>query len=324
MQSRWAYLNDIKGCEVTAIYTLNALREIVYLKNGRLKSLTLCYNVAGGAMGYVESFYCDSIPLPPSKTLSALSSVIHRIDDYNLYGSDTGWERYEELELITDAGNFLLFFNREDDDAPYAVEPNRRSSLPLYDQQERQLSQELFSVEEFKENLAFALMAHGEQKTPHGLPYSMHLLSVATEVINALIMEPLSYDENNVAISCALLHDVNEDTLTKVHENNTQIAGNREVIAKGVAALTKDKTLSSKEAQMNDSIERLKKRQNCVVLVKLADRITNLGVPPSHWDRTKKSAYLEEARLILEHLGYAHHYLADKLFQKIKAYESYM
>ena len=96
------------------------------------------------------------------------------------------------------------------------------------------------------------------------------------------------------------------------------------IIAKGVAALTKDKSLPSKELQMRDSLERLKKRQNCVALVKLADRITNLDIPPKHWDAIKKRTYLEEAKLILKELGYAHTYLARKLQTKIEAYALYM
>lgn len=75
---------------------------------------------------------------------------------------------------------------------------------------------------------------------------------------------------------------------------------------------------------MRDSLERLKKRQNCVAMVKLADRITNLGVPPKYWDDEKKRKYLDEAKLILSELGYAHSYLAKKLQEKIEAYEQYM
>jgi len=47
-------------------------------------------------------------------------------------------------------------------------------------------------------------------------------------------------------------------------------------------------------------------------------------VPPKHWDDTKKRKYLEEAKLILEELGYAHHTLANKLHAKIEAYSLYM
>jgi len=319
MREKWAYLNDIEGCDVVALYTLHNLIEIVYLKEGKQRSLTINFHVAGGAMGYVECFEFDSIPLPPVKEHHRfeLQKILH----VNLYGSDNGWECYEELELVCEKANYLLYFS--DGESYATIEKERAPSLPKLPHVEASLPKELFSVECFKENLAFALLAHGEQKTPHGLPYSMHLLSVTAEVINALTCEPLSYDEANVAIACALLHDVNEDTTTKITKESP-IAGNKEVIAKGVLALTKDKNLPSKETQMRDSLERLKKRQNCVAMVKLADRITNLGEPPKQWDEAKKRAYLEEAKVILSELGYAHRYLATKLSEKIEAYQLYM
>ena len=319
MREKWAYLNDIEGCEVVALYTLHTLVEIVYLKEGKRRSLTINFHVAGGAMGYVECFEFDSIPLPPAKEHHhfELQKILH----VNLYGSDNGWECYEELELVCEEASYLLCFS--DGEFYATIEKERAPSLPKLPHVETSLPKELFSVECFKENLAFALLAHGEQKTPHGLPYSMHLLSVAGEVINALYVEPLSFDENNVAIACALLHDVNEDTTTQITKESP-LAGNKEVIAKGVQALTKDKNLPSKEMQMRDSLERLKQRQNCVGMVKLADRITNLGEPPKHWDEEKKRKYRDEATLILQELGYAHHYLAKKLSEKIEAYQLYM
>lgn len=324
MREKWAYLNDIEECEVVALYTLHNLVEIAYLKEGAQRSLTLNFHVAGGAMGYVECFWLDSIPLPPAKVKHALSSSISKVLHVNLYAELNEHEHYEELELVCEEGTYLLYFSDDEEEEHYAkIEKGKAPRLPKALKREAMLPKELFSVEFFKENLSFALMAHGEQKTPHGLPYSMHLLSVASEIINALFVEPLSFDENNVAIACALLHDVNEDTSTNITKE-THLAGNAEVIAKGVAALTKDKSLPSKEAQMRDSLERLKKRQNCVAMVKLADRITNLGIPPKHWDDAKKRKYLEEAKLILQELGYAHHYLATKLQEKIEAYSLYM
>lgn len=323
MQEKWAYLNDIEGCEVLFVYTLHNLIEIVYLKEGKERSLTINFHVAGGAMGYVEFFQFDSIPLPPSKVKHPLSGSISKILEVNLYEKLSEYERFEELELVCEEGKFLLYFSENEEETSYAkIAKNKMPSLQKSLKMGISLPKELFSVEEFKEHLAFALKAHGEQKTPHGLPYSMHLLSVAGEVINAITCEPLSYDENNVAIACALLHDVNEDTTTVITKHSA-LAGNVEVIAKGVAALTKDKTLPSKEAQMRDSLERLKQRQNCVAMVKLADRITNLGVPPKHWNDEKKRKYRDEAKLILNKLGYAHSYLANKLHEKIEAYEQY-
>jgi len=324
MDKKWAYLNDIEGCEVIGLYTMHALIEIVYLKEGKPKSLTINFHVAGGSLGYFEFFKFDTIPLPPAKTPYSPSEMFTNILHVNLYATVGEHERFEELEFVCEEGSYLFFYSEDEEEAHYAkIEKGKKPSLPQVKRMNETLPKELFSVEFFKENLAFALLAHGEQKTPHGLPYSMHLLSVASEVINALYMEPLSFDENNVAIACALLHDVNEDTTTQITKESS-LAGNSEVIAKGVQALTKDKTLPSKDMQMHDSLERLKKRQNCVALVKLADRITNLGVPPKHWDEAKKRKYLEEAKMILSELGYAHHYLAHKLHEKIEAYECYM
>jgi len=324
MNQIWPYLNDLKERRIEAVYLLNNLVELAYEDEGRTKSVTFSFHTEGSAMGYVESFYCDSIPLPPAKVLHPLSGTFHFLQECRLYVSESGWEHFEELELVTDQGNYLLYFDTLEKKEHYAVmQKGKTPSLPLATPREVFLPKELFNVEDFRENLAFALKAHGEQKTPHGLPYAMHLLSVTAEVINAFSREPLSYDEHNVAIACALLHDVNEDTATYITKESP-IAGNKEVIAKGVHALTKDQSLPSKEAQMRKSIEQLKKRQKCVALVKLADRIVNLGEPPKHWDSIKKQAYLEEAQLILRELGYAHAYLASKLQDKIKAYLLYM
>lgn len=325
MLSLATYLNALKDVNIVAIYALHSLIEIVYEDAlGRNRSVTFNFRVSGGSMGYVESFQCDSIPLPPAKSVHPLSGVIKRLFFVNFYATSEEYFHTEELEFVCEEGRYLFYFDSNDDDMFCKIEKDKAPSLSKVEYAKEALfPQELFSVEDFKTNLAFALQAHGEQKTPHGLPYSMHLLSVAAEVISALSVEPLSYDENNVAIACALLHDVNEDTAFEVSKESP-IAGHKEVIAKGVRALTKDKTLWTKKAQMEDSLKRLKERQNCVAMVKLADRITNLGTPPSHWDTAKKKAYVEEARRILEELGDSHTVLARKLEEKIKAYTLYM
>lgn len=324
MNQPWRYLNELRGSNIVALYRIGSLFECVYEKEGKRGSLTLHFRVSGGSMGYVESFWFDTIPLPLAKKSYPSSLILKQVLHVNLYAHSEAYMHSEELELVCEDGSYLFYFESEDKGEYCKIEKDKAPSLPkvAYPHDES-LPRELFSVEDFKTNLAFALQAHGEQKTPHGFPYAMHLLSVASEVIAALGVEPLSFDENNVAIACALLHDVNEDTKVRVHKDSS-IAGNAEVIAKGVAALTKDKTLLTKKAQMKDSLKRLKERQNCVALVKLADRITNLDRPPRHWDATKKKAYVEEAHFILEQLGYAHGYLAQKLADKIKAYALYM
>lgn len=177
---------------------------------------------------------------------------------------------------------------------------------------------ELFSTRVYKEALAFALKAHKEQKTPEGLPYSFHIGSVAIEIINSLSQHSVSYEEANIAIACALLHDVNEDTEARV-DASLNIPNIQAVIA-GVKALTKNDALPTKQEQMQDSLKRLKQQPKCVQMVKLADRITNLAPAPDFWNRAKREAYVNEARQILEALKDSNPYLASKLQYKIDNY----
>jgi len=181
------------------------------------------------------------------------------------------------------------------------------------------MSKELFSTDIYKKALAFALKAHKTQTTPEGLPYSFHIVSVALEVINSLYHHSISYDEANIAICCALLHDVNEDTDTRV--TDVLHVKNIDLVIAGVQALTKDETLSTKQAQMKDSLTRLKQQPKCIQMVKLADRITNLAPAPDFWNRKKREDYVNEAKMILESLKDSNSYLAQKLQDKIENYE---
>jgi (p)ppGpp synthase/HD superfamily hydrolase len=58
-------------------------------------------------------------------------------------------------------------------------------------------------------------------------------------------------------------------------------------------------------------------------MVKLSDRITNLQPPPRHWSKEKTRTYRSEAILILDKLGDANRYLAERLKTKIAEYEQY-
>ncbi|MDD2888938.1 MAG: HD domain-containing protein [Aliarcobacter sp.] len=179
----------------------------------------------------------------------------------------------------------------------------------------------MFSQENYIETLTFAALAHGEQKTPKGLPYLTHITCVAMEVINACEKSSLEEEKANLAISCALLHDVIEDANITYDELYTKFGEN---IANGVEALTKDKTKESKQEQMRDSIEKLLTQPYEVQMVKLADRITNLGIPPTHWDIEKIKKYQKEASFILSCLGNSNIYLANRLKEKIENYNKYI
>lgn len=179
----------------------------------------------------------------------------------------------------------------------------------------------MFSQENYIEILTFAAHAHGEQKTPKNLPYIVHITCVAMEVINACEKSQLDEKKANLAISCALLHDIIEDTSITYDELYLKFGPD---IADGVESLTKDKTFKTKQEQMRDSIEKLLTQPYEVQMVKLADRITNLGVPPISWDNEKIKNYAKESSFILSCLRNSNIYLAKRLEEKIEDYKKYI
>ncbi len=179
----------------------------------------------------------------------------------------------------------------------------------------------MFSQENYVEVLTYAALAHKEQKTPKGLPYLTHIACVAMEVINACEKSGLSEEKSNLAVSCAILHDVIEDT--DVSYDDLYVKFGVE-IADGVESLTKDKSLNSKQEQMRDSIERLLTQPYEIQMVKLADRITNLSTPPNYWDNDKIKSYFREASFILSCLKNSNIYLAKRLEEKIEKYKKFI
>ena len=164
----------------------------------------------------------------------------------------------------------------------------------------------------------FASRVHKEQKYPgEELPYITHIGNVLLEVMAVTS----SLDNAQLAICCAILHDTIEDTGT-TYEDILQEFGKD--IANGVQALSKDKTLNTKQEQMQDSLKRIKEQAKEVWVVKMADRVANLGEPPHYWSLEKKRAYQEEARLILEQLHEASEQMANRLKAKIEDYERYL
>lgn len=165
----------------------------------------------------------------------------------------------------------------------------------------------------------FAAEAHQGQLFPGtDLPYIMHVSFVSMEVIAALAIE--KDREGDLAVQCALLHDVLEDT--KVTYTQVQAAFGTEV-ARGVLALTKDKTLSKADS-MCDSLARIKQQPYEVWMVKLGDRIANLAAPPHYWQKEKIAFYRKEAIEIHTALHEASPYLGRRLWQRIEAYQAYI
>ncbi|MBN1891019.1 MAG: bifunctional (p)ppGpp synthetase/guanosine-3',5'-bis(diphosphate) 3'-pyrophosphohydrolase [Thermoflexales bacterium] len=172
-----------------------------------------------------------------------------------------------------------------------------------------------WSQDEYIRAYRFAAIAHQGQSVPGtDLPYIVHLSLVCMEVIAALIAEQ-GHDEN-LAVQCALLHDVIEDTGV-TYEQVQQEFGS--AVADGVLALSKDPALP-KPAQMPDSLQRIQEQPQEIWLVKLADRISNLQPPPHYWTQDKIVAYRQEAIQIQDALGAASPFLSARLTLKIEAY----
>lgn len=178
----------------------------------------------------------------------------------------------------------------------------------------------MFTPDRYVDALHFAAQAHAGLSMPGSdLPYLVHVVSVAAEVIAAL--PTLGEIDADLAITCALLHDTVEDTGVTLDQIRARFG---EAVAAGVSALTKDtKRFSEKADQMADSLRRIKEQPREIAIVKLADRITNLSEPPHDWSRDKRSKYRDEAGVIADALGDASPALEARLRARIASYAQF-
>jgi (p)ppGpp synthase/HD superfamily hydrolase len=161
----------------------------------------------------------------------------------------------------------------------------------------------------------FSAEAHHGQTFPGTeLPYNVHVASVAAETLLGLEGAPLP--DRLLALRCALLHDVLEDTPVAAEALGARFG---DAVLAGVRALSKDASLP-KEVRMADSLRRIREQPRAVWCVKLADRITNLDAPPRHWSDEKVAAYRVEAGEILAALGDASERLGARLRRRIAVY----
>lgn len=172
-----------------------------------------------------------------------------------------------------------------------------------------------WSQEQFIRAFRFAAAAHQGQLVP-GTPvqYIYHLTLVAMEVIASLAVETNCDEE--MAVTCALLHDTIEDTRVTLDELEASFG---RPVAAGVEALTK-RDMPRGQSKIADSLDRIRKQPREIWMVKMADRITNLAPPPPHWTTEKIKSYHEESLLIFESLHGGSSFLAERLKEKIDNY----
>lgn len=182
----------------------------------------------------------------------------------------------------------------------------------------------IWSPDLYQQAWHFASLAHREQSygntaTGEPIPYLNHVANVAMEICLAAVQTTQSID-TDLAVQCALLHDVIEDTEATEQQLHDEFG---EEVAAGVMALSKDKTLP-KEIQMQDALERILERPREIAMVKLADRIVNLSTAPLHWNDAKIAAYQQEARLIHNYIAKVNSHLGKRLAAKISAYSTFL
>ena len=177
----------------------------------------------------------------------------------------------------------------------------------------------IWSPDLYREAINFAASAHVGQTVP-GKPYCYlaHIATVAMEIIVATAK--INYVDSDLAIQCAILHDVLEDTDVTPEEIENEFGLS---VCKGVSALTKNAKLP-KRNRMPDSIQRILIEPPEIGMVKMADRISNLQEPPDHWFEDQISEYYEEALVIYQALRHLNPQLADRLKMKIGEYKKYL
>jgi guanosine-3',5'-bis(diphosphate) 3'-pyrophosphohydrolase len=176
-----------------------------------------------------------------------------------------------------------------------------------------------WSPEDYTAAYWFAAHAHQGQTMPGSeLPYLIHISLVTMEVIAALVVEK-GRDET-LAVQCALLHDVIEDTPVTYEQVAAAFGA---AVGAGVLALSKDPHLD-KALQMPDSLRRIRRQPPEVWMVKLADRTVNLQQPRPGWPPERIRGYQAEGRDILAALEDASPALAARLRRTIDHYNDYL
>ena len=176
---------------------------------------------------------------------------------------------------------------------------------------------QIWKRERYTQAWHFAARAHNGQTVPGSeLPYIVHVGNVAMVVMTAIAASG-GIKDADLAVQCALLHDVIEDTPVSYAEVVENFCPE---VAAGVAALSKNAELADKSIRMADSLERIQAQPAEIWMVKMADRITNLQPPPAHWTAERIAAYKQEAIQIHAALSPANAYLSTQLSQAIETY----
>lgn len=147
----------------------------------------------------------------------------------------------------------------------------------------------------------FAAQMHRNQVRFPGVPYIVHPMAVMSMVLE----NASDFGEFTMAAAAtALLHDTLEDNPEEASVERILQITEMPIVADAVQALTKNRGVRGKRAQLEDSIQRCLQVGIWVLGVKGLDRVDNYNpatVPP-HWQPQWRYDYIEEGRAIMEAL----------------------
>jgi guanosine-3',5'-bis(diphosphate) 3'-pyrophosphohydrolase len=144
--------------------------------------------------------------------------------------------------------------------------------------------------QQMDEAVSFATRWHGDQTRPAGEPYVEHLLEVVTVLVDGLGVTSVD------VLLAAVLHDVVEDTDCSLDEVNSQFGPH---VASLVDWLTKTDSRAA-------YLERLKSAPADALLIKLADRLSNVQRLDTHPRPEKRRTYYAETVRSIVPLAQSH------------------
>lgn len=137
------------------------------------------------------------------------------------------------------------------------------------------------------EAVAFAERWHGEQTRPAGEPYVEHLLEAAR-----VLVEAVGVTDADV-LRAAVLHDVVEDTPCTLDEVREHFGDRVATLVDWVTKPPRRQDQSRPQARAG-YLDRLRSAPDEAILVKLADRLSNVQRLDTHPRPEKAADYYEE------------------------------
>jgi len=155
-----------------------------------------------------------------------------------------------------------------------------------------------------EEAVAFATLWHGDQTRPAGEPYIEHLLE-ATHVL----VEAVGVTDVDV-LRAAVLHDVVEDTACTLDEVRERFGDRVATLVDCVTKPARRENQSREEARAG-YLERLRSAPDDAILVKLADRLSNVQRLDTHPRPEKRRDYYDETVRFILPLAERHPWFRD-------------